>query len=205
MNKKPFYFPLYFLLAVLAVAAVAAIVFRKPYTFHGTVLTPPLPLYDFALQTANEETFGLSDAKGKIVVLFFGYTSCPDVCPITLGTFKQVQKQLGDDAKKVRFVMITTDPERDTPEKVAAYVARFSPEFVGLSGSLTDLERIWDELGVSVKKQNTGSAAGYLVSHTSSVYVLDPNGSLIMMFPYGTTAMDMAYDLMQLLKQSQLK
>lgn len=205
MTKKVSYVPLYILMAVLAVALIATFAFRRPYTFHGTVINPPLPVTDFALQTANEETFRLSDARGKIVLLFFGYTSCPDVCPITLGTFKQVHEQLGRDAQKVKFVMVTADPERDTPEKVAAYVERFNPEFTGLSGSLSDLQPVWDELGVSVEKQDSGSAAGYLVSHTASVYVLDPNGSLLMTFPYGTTAVDMAYDLTQLLKQPQAK
>ena len=203
MKKKLSYIPLYILLAVLAMTLVATIVFRRPYTFHGTVINPPLPLTDFALQTANNQTFRLSDVKGKITLLFFGYTSCPDVCPITLANFKQVHERLGDDAQKITFVMITADPERDTPEKVSAYVTRFNPEFVGLSGSLADLEATWKELGVSVEKQDTGSAAGYLVSHTASVYVLDPNGSLLMTFPYGTTAIEMANDLTELMKQSQ--
>ncbi|MEW5829057.1 MAG: SCO family protein [Chloroflexota bacterium] len=201
MNKRLSYTPLFVLSAVLGVALVVGIVFRTPYTFHGTVIDPPLPVTDFTLQTANGESFRLSDAKGKIVLLFFGYTNCPDVCPTTLATFKQVYDRLGEDAQEVRFVMITADPDRDTPDKVAAYAARFNPEFIGLSGRLEDLESIWSELGVFVEKQDTGSAAGYLVSHTASVHVLDRNGNLRMTFPYGTTAIDMADDLTQLLKQ----
>ncbi|MBN8657340.1 MAG: SCO family protein [Anaerolineae bacterium] len=203
MIKKNQYYLLFILTAVIGLTVLIEIVFRRPYSFHGTVINPPLPVTDFALQTANDETFRLSDAKGKIVLLFFGYTSCPDVCPITLGTFKQVHERLGDDAQKVAFVMVTADPDRDTPEKVSEYVSRFNPEFVGLSGSRADLEALWDELGVFVEKQDTGSAAGYLVSHTSSVFVLDGNGSVLMTFPYGTTAIDMADDLTQFLKQSQ--
>ncbi len=205
MNKKISYTPLYILTGIFAVAVVAMIVFKQPYTFHGAVINPPLPVTDFALQTANGETFRLSDAKGKIVLLFFGYTSCPDVCPTTLAIFKQVYERLGEDAQKIAFVMITADPDRDTPEKVAEYVARFNPEFIGLSGSLSNLEPIWKQLGVFVEKQDSGSAAGYLVSHTSSIYVLDPNGGLLMTFPYGTTAIDMADDLTELSKQSQQK
>lgn len=202
MIKKNQYYLLFILTAVIGLTVLIEIVVRRPYSFHGTVINPPLPVTDFALQTANDETFRLSDAKGKIVLLFFGYTSCPDVCPITLGTFKQVHERLGDDAQEVRFVMITADPDRDTPEKVAEYVMRFNSEFIGLSGNLSALELIWKQLGVFVEKQESGSAAGYLVSHTSSVYVLDPNGSLLMTFPYGTTEIDMANDLAQLLKQS---
>ena len=88
MIKKNQYYLLFILTAVIGLTVLIEIVFRRPYSFHGTVINPPLPVTDFALQTANDETFRLSDAKGKIVLLFFGYTSCPDVCPITLGTFK---------------------------------------------------------------------------------------------------------------------
>ena len=204
MTKKSFYIPLYIVTGALVLAFVIGwVISRRPYEFHGTVITPPLPVTDFSLQTANEEAFRLSEQKGKIVLLFFGYTSCPDVCPITLATFKQVHERLGNDAQDVKFVMITADPDRDTPEKVAAYAARFNPKFIGLSGSLTDLEPIWQELGVFVEKQDSDSAAGYLVSHTASVFVLDQSGSLSMTFPYGTTAIEMTEDIVQILKQSE--
>jgi len=205
MNKKISFTPLIMATAVLGIALAAWFIFRKPYAFHGTVIDPPLPVTDFTLQTANDVSFRLSDAKGKILLLFFGYTSCPDVCPVTLATFKQVHERLGEDAQKIAFVMITADPDRDTPDKVAEYTARFNPEFIGLSGSLSDLELVWKQLGVFVEKQDSGSAAGYLVSHTASVYVLDPNGNLLMTLPYGTTAIDMADDLTELLKQFQQK
>jgi protein SCO1/2 len=202
MGKKPSYTPLYVITAALVVILIAAFILKKPYTFHGTLIDPPLPVTDFTLQTANGESFRLSEQKGKIILLFFGYTSCPDVCPTTLATFKQVHERLGEKAQKIRFVMITADPERDTPEKVTSYVAQFNPAFIGLSGSLADLDAIWKELGVFVEKQDSGSAAGYLVSHTASVYVIDQNGNLLMMLPYGTSAIDMADDLTQLLKQT---
>lgn len=202
MIKKNLYFVLFIMTAVIALTVLVEFVFRRPYSFHGTVINPPLPVTDFSLPTANNENFRLSDQQGNIVLLFFGYTSCPDVCPITLATFEQVYDGLGDDAQRVRFVMITADPDRDTPEIVSAYAARFNPEFIGLSGDITKLETIWKELGVFVEKQDTGSAAGYLVSHTSSVYVLDRSGDLIMTFPYGTTATDMTDDIVQMLKES---
>jgi protein SCO1/2 len=188
--------------ALIALAVLVIFAFRKPYTFHGTVINPPLPVTDFSLLTANSESVRLSEQEGKIVLLFFGYTSCPDVCPLTLATFQEVHQRLGDDAQKVRFAMITADPERDMPDKVAAYAARFHPGFIGLSGDRAELEKIWKQLGVFVEKQESNSAAGYLVSHTTSVYVLDQNGSVIMTFPYGTSAVDMTDDIRQLLKQS---
>ena len=202
MIKKNPYFVLLIATAVIGLTMLVEFVFRKPYSFHGTVINPPLPVTDFSLQTANEEVFRLSEQKGKIVLLFFGYTSCPDVCPVTLATFKQVNDNLGEDAQKVRFVMITADPDRDTPDKVAEYAARFNPEFIGLSGDMTALASIWKELGVFVEKQESGSAAGYLVSHTASVYVLNQSGSLFMTFPYGTTATEIADDIRQILKDS---
>ncbi|HND47198.1 MAG: SCO family protein [Chloroflexota bacterium] len=202
MIKKNPYFVLLIATAVIGLTMLVEFVFRKPYSFHGTVINPPLPVTDFSLQTANEEVFRLSEQKGKIVLLFFGYTSCPDVCPVTLATFKQVNDNLGEDAQKVRFVMITADPDRDTPDKVAEYAARFNPEFIGLSGDMTALASIWKELGVFVEKQESDSAAGYLVSHTASVYVLNQSGSLFMTFPYGTTATEIADDIRQILKDS---
>ena len=202
MIKRNQYFVLFIVTAVIALTILVELVFRRPYSFHGTVINPPLPVTDFAFPTANEEVFRLSEQKGKIVLLFFGYTSCPDVCPVTLATFKQVYERLGDDAQKVRFVMITADPDRDTPDKVAEYTARFNPEFIGLSGELTVLDSIWKELGVFVEKQESDSAAGYLVSHTASVYVLNQEGGLFMTFPYGTTATEIADDIRQILKES---
>ncbi|MCL4271965.1 MAG: SCO family protein [Anaerolineales bacterium] len=202
MIKKNLYFVLFIVTVVIGLTMLVEVVFRKPYSFHGTIINPPLPVTDFTLQTSNEEVFRLSDQKGKIILLFFGYTSCPDVCPVTLATFKQVYDNLGVDAQQVRFVMITADPDRDTPDKVSEYAARFNPEFIGLSGDMTALYSIWKELGVFVEKQETGSAAGYLVSHTSSVYVLNQSGNLLMTFPYGTTAIEMIDDLNELLKQS---
>ena len=203
MIKKNSYTPLYITIALIILALLLVFAFRKPYAFHGTTISPPLPVSDFSLETADGEAFELGDQKGKLVLLFFGYTSCPDVCPITLGTFKQVYERLGANAQNVRFVMITADPERDTPDKVAAYAARFNPEFIGLSGSREKLEAVWKELGVFVEKQDSGSAAGYLVSHTASVYVLDQSGRLLMTWPYGTSAIDMANDITQILKQSE--
>ncbi|RJP48541.1 MAG: SCO family protein [Anaerolineaceae bacterium] len=202
MNRKLSYTPLLYIAGILAITTVVVVLFQKPYTFHGTVLTPPLPVTDFTLQTGESETFSLSAARGKLVLLFFGYTSCPDVCPTTLAELRQASENLGDDARNIQVVMVTADPERDTPEKMKAYVAHFDPNFIGVSGNLADLEAIWEELGVFVEKEDTGSAAGYLVSHTSSVYVLDRNGNLILMFPYGTSAVDIASDLSELLKQT---
>lgn len=200
MRKKSSYNPFYIVSIALGIIFLSAVGFINPFKFHDHLVEPPLLMEDFALQTANDESFRLSDQEGKIVLLFFGYTSCPDVCPTTLSTFKQVYERLGDDAKKVRFVMISADADRDTPEKVAAYVAQFNSEFIGLSGSLADLEPIWKQLGIFVEKKDSDNVEGYFVSHTASVYVIDQNRNFIRTFPYGTSAIDMTDELIQLLK-----
>jgi protein SCO1 len=203
MNKKSLYFSIYAIAAFVGIAIVLFTVFAKPYIFKGTLIEPPLPIEDFVLQAANNESFQLSDQKGEITLLFFGYTSCPDVCPTTLAEFKQVYDILGEEAQNVRFMMITADPERDTVARLTKYVKFFNPAFIGLSGERSKLEKVWKQFNIYIEKQETNSAAGYMVSHTSSVFVLDQNNNLRLMFPYGTTAIDMANDLSELLKQSQ--
>jgi protein SCO1/2 len=184
----------------LVVVLASAFLFWKPYTFRGSRIDPPMPASDFELQQVDGEPFRLSDQKGKLVLLYFGYTSCPDVCPATLANYRQIHEQLSDRANQVKFVMITVDPERDTPEKVARYVTAFNPAFVGLSGSMEELKSIWDAYGIFVEKEDSGSAVGYLVSHTSRIFVIDQDGNLGLTFPFGLTAEDMASDIRHLLR-----
>ncbi|MEJ2266865.1 MAG: SCO family protein [Anaerolineales bacterium] len=183
----------------LVVVLASALLFQKPYTFHGSRFEPPLPASDFELRQVDGRPFHLSDQKGKIVLLYFGYTSCPDVCPASLANYQQIHEQLGDKADEVEFVMVTVDPERDTPEKIARYVSAFNPAFVGLSGSADELKSIWGAYGVYVEKEDSGSSAGYLVSHTSHIFVIDQDGNLALTFPFGMTAEDMAGDIQHLL------
>lgn len=202
MNKKVSFIPLYVVSAILAVALLIGFVFQKPYSFNGTVIEPPLPVEDFVLQTGNNQSFRLSEQTGKITLLFFGYTNCPDVCPTTLAEFKQVYKNLGDDTQSVQFAMITADPERDTPDRMGEFVSFFNPSFIGLSGERSELEKVYKDFGAFIEKQESSSAAGYLVSHTSSVFVLDQETNLRITFPYGTSANEMTDDITQLLNEN---
>lgn len=202
MNKKVSFIPLYIVSAFLAVALLIAVVFQKPYTFNGTVIEPPLPVENFVLQTGNNESFRLSDQNGKITLLFFGYTNCPDVCPTTLAEFKQVSENLADDGQNVQFVMVTADPERDTPDRMDEFVSFFDPSFIGLSGERSELEKVYKDFSVFIETQESGSAVGYLVSHTSSVFVLDKETNLRITFPYGTSADEMTDDITQLLNEN---
>ena len=201
MNKKFSYTPLYLIATILVIALLGFFLLINPFKFHDHLLEPPFRVADFSLQTTGNQTFRLSEQQGKVMLLFFGYTDCDDVCPTTLTTFKAVHDMLKDDAQRVRFVMITTDPERDTPDNVSAYVAHFSPDFIGLSGSPPELEKTWEELGAYVEQEGINSGEGYIVMHTASVYVIDQNGILQLLLPYGTSATDLVGNITQLFNQ----
>ena len=150
------------LLSFLLIGAVAAAVvfFSKPDTFRGTTYAEPYPVAaEIELTHANGHTFQLSDMRGKIVMLFFGYTSCPDVCPTTMAELKQALETIGEKAEQVQVVYVTVDPERDTPERVQEYVNHFNPNFIGLSGSESELVKVWNDYGVFRQTVDGASAA----------------------------------------------
>jgi protein SCO1 len=169
--------------------------------FLGSVLDEPVAGPDFTLTDQNGQSFRLSDQQGNVVLLFFGYTQCPDVCPTTLATWRKVHEDLGDGAQDVRFVFVTVDPERDTPERLGLHVNAFNPDFIGLTGSQAELEAVYDFFDI-VHEKNTasGSAAGYLIEHTATAFLLDPEGRWRLRETYGTPAEDIAHDIRLLLK-----
>lgn len=202
-------------LLVLLVLLLALIGCGQAYTFHGTRLEPPLPPAEFTLTDQHEQTMRLSDFRGQFVLLFFGYTHCPDACPLTLGQFKEIRNTLGDDAARVRFVMITVDPARDTPERMREYLAQFDLSFIGLTGSEEALAAVYRAYGVSVEAilgetvstlnatdhhhhSSDDSASTTTLAHTSSVYLLDKEGRARLIFT-GLPWQDMLADLKQMM------
>jgi protein SCO1 len=186
---------------LLGVVAAGVILFAKPASFRGTTYAKPYPVApDFTLTRADGTQFRLSEMHGKIVALFFGYTSCPDVCPTTLAELKQALEKLGNKADQVQVLFVTVDPQRDTPERVQEYVDHFNPDFVGLSGSESDLAKVWNDYGVFVEIVDGVSAAGYLVNHTARVTLIDQQGNLRVSFPFETPVEDVAHDLNLLLE-----
>lgn len=170
-------------------------------SFRGTVLDEPVDVADFALTDENGGVFRLSDQQGNVVLLFFGYTSCPDVCPTTLATWRKIHEALGEDAERVRFVFVTVDPERDTAERLGMHVNAFNPDFIGLTGTPEELDPVYKSFDVYYEKDtSSGSALGYLVNHTSTTFVLDPQGRWRLRETYGTEAEDIAHDIRQLLE-----
>jgi len=155
------------------------------YTYQGVLIDPPAPAADFELTDQNGQPYRLSDQGGKVILIFFGYTNCPDVCPLTLTEFKRIKEGLGDKAQDVHFVYITVDPERDTVERMKFYVGNFDPSFIALTSDRETLQPIWDAYGVYQERQDVGSAAGYLVDHTARIYTIDKGGNWRINYPFG--------------------
>jgi len=175
--------------------------FTKSASFRGTAYGEPYPTApQIELIRSNGETFRLSDQKGKIVLLFLGYTSCPDVCPTTLAELKLVMDDLGDKSKFVQVVFVSVDPKRDTPDKTQEYVEHFNKEFIGLSGPFDKLEAVWKNYGVFREEVQSDSAFGYIVNHTARVYLIDMDGNLRLSYGYQTPVEDIVNDLELLLK-----
>ena len=191
------------LIAFLLIAAVAAgvFLFSKPDTFRGTTYAEPYPAAPEILLTAGSgNRFQLTEMRGKVVALFFGYTSCPDICPTTMAELKQALSQLGNRSDQVQVLFVTVDPQRDTPEKVQEYLNHFNPDFVGLSGSEPELSRVWSDYGVFRQVVEGTSAAGYIVDHTARVTLIDQQGNLRVSFPFDTPVKDVVHDLNLLLE-----
>jgi protein SCO1/2 len=172
----------------------------RPYAFHGTELQSPQPAPDFELSAANGRNVSLKDFDGKIVLLYFGYTFCPDVCPATLSELGKALDLLGKDAQNVLVIMISVDPARDTPEILAEYVSHFHPGFIGVTGTPEEIAQVAASYGIFYEAHEGTAATGYLVDHTATVLVIDQEGHLKLVFPFGTTAEDIAKDLAYLLR-----
>lgn len=191
--KKSLLLPAIGLVAGLLMVLVVAM--AQPYRLRGSAIEPPIPAPEIALGD-----FRLSEQQGKAVIMFFGYTYCPDVCPATLGEIKQVMKALDRSADQVQPVFITVDPKRDTPEKLAAYTAAFDARIVGLTGSQAELESVWQAYWVSRTEQPAKEGGQYLVDHTARIYLIDPQGNLRATYAFGTPVEDLLADVRYILK-----
>lgn len=188
-------------LAVVVLATLLTMMFAKPASYRGTAYGVPYPAApQIELIRSNGETFRLSDQKGKIVLLFFGYTSCPDVCPTTLAELKLAMDDLGDKTNLVQVIFVSVDPQRDTPEKIQNYADHFNKGFVGLSGTVEELETIWKDYGIFREEVQSDSAFGYIVNHTARVYLIDMDGNLRLSYGFQTPVEDIVNDLELLLK-----
>ena len=142
----------------------------------------------------------LADYRGKAVVIFFGYTQCPDVCPTTLAELAEVMKRLGPDADRVQVLFVTIDPERDTQELLSQYVPAFDSRFMGLYGDAAATERTAKEFKIIYQKQPGATPGSYTMDHSAGTYVFDPQGRLRLYVSYGQGPDVFAHDLRELLR-----
>jgi protein SCO1/2 len=155
---------------------------------------------DFALTGHDGKPRTLADFRGKVVVLFFGYTHCPDVCPATLAELAEAMRRLGDDAARVQVVFVTVDPERDTPALLAQYVPAFNPTFLGLSGDTDATARMAKEFRVFYEKRAGSAPDAYTVDHSAGTYIYDPQGRLRVYVSYGQGPDVFVHDIRELLR-----
>jgi cytochrome oxidase Cu insertion factor (SCO1/SenC/PrrC family) len=155
----------------------------------------------FTLTDQHGQARGLEDFRGKLVVLYFGYTFCPDVCPTDLAAIARLVELLGPDADKVQPVFVTLDPERDTQEVLRNYVGSFSPRFVALRGTEAEVRRVAALYRAYFEKVRVAGASAYVVDHTAFIYLVDRDGRYIGFFPPGTTGEHMASLLRERLAQ----
>lgn len=170
---------------------------EKPLVVHGKDLTGVSFGRDFNLQGPNGKRYTVKDFKGKALMIFFGFTQCPDVCPTALARAVEIKSLLGEDADKLQVIFITIDPERDSPEMLAAYTDAFDPSFLGLYGTLDETQTVAKEFKIYYKKVPTGSS--YTMDHSALSYVFDTNGKLRISLPHAQSAEECAEDIRQLL------
>lgn len=187
--------------ALVGLVAVIIFAFAQPYTLHGSVIDPARPAPPISLPASDGTTYNLDQQGGKLVLLFFGYTSCPDVCPTTLSDLRKVVSGLGEGAKSVQVVFVTVDPQRDTLDKLQRYLSVFGPSFIGLTGSMDQLEPVWKEYGVYREIQAVGTSDNYSVDHSAFIYVIDKANQLRMTYPFGADVDSITSDIRFLLKE----
>ena len=186
------------LITLFATGALAACGERKPQ-FSAVDLTGADYAKDFQLPDTEGQVRSLQDFRGKAVVVFFGFTQCPDVCPTTLAEIAQAKQLLGPDGGKVQGIFITVDPERDTPEVLKAYMANFGSDFVALRGTPEQTAAVAKDFKVYYKKVEGKTPGSYTMDHSAASFVYDPDGRLRLYARYGSGPQALANDIKQLL------
>lgn len=186
-------------LAWLLLALALAGCREAPVAFRNTDLTGATFGRQLELPADDGSRRSLADFRGKAVVVFFGYTSCPDICPTTLARYAEAWKQLGKDAGGVQLLFVTLDPERDTPARVGEYVRWFNPAFVGLVGSTAEVREAATEFRVFSARKEIGGGTGYVIDHSTGAYVFDPAGRLRLYVKDSAPVTDIVADLRLLL------
>jgi len=187
-----------FLLAAFATTRAGAA--TEADALKAGVLSPVMTAPALALQGTDGQPLNLERFRGKVVLLAFGFSSCGEVCPITLATLAGARKKLGAEAARVQVVYVTVDPERDDAARMRKYLASFDATFVGGVGSRAEIDAAQKSYGISSTKQ-VYADGNYTIGHSSSIYMIDRAGGLKAVMPYGHTVDDFVHDLKILLRQ----
>jgi protein SCO1/2 len=185
------------LLALLAALLLAAC--DGAPKFNSVDITGANYARELALTDHTGSRRTLADYRGKVVVVFFGYAQCPDICPTTLSDMAQVKRKLGADGERLQVLFVTVDPERDTPTVLAQYVPSFDPTFVGLHGSADDIAKAAKEFKVFYQKVPGKTPTSYTIDHTAGSYVFDKEGRVRLFVKHGQSVDEIAADLKRLL------
>ncbi|WP_226858751.1 SCO family protein [Diaphorobacter aerolatus] len=171
----------------------------KSPKFQGVDVTGAEYARDFALPDQDGKMRSMKDFAGKVVVVFFGYTQCPDVCPTTMSELAEVKRSLGEDGKRLQGIFITVDPARDTPEVLKAYMANFDPSFVGLTGTPEQLAAVAKDFKIYYKKVDGKTPTSYTMDHSAASFIFDPKGNVRVYSRYGSGAQALQSDVKALL------
>ena len=155
---------------------------------------------DFALADQNGQQRSMKDFSGKVVIVFFGFTQCPDVCPTSMGELAQIKKTMGADSDKLQVIFITLDPERDTAELLKAYMGNFDPTFIALRPTMNQLPQVAKDFKIYYKKVEGTTPGSYSMDHSAGSYIYDPKGNIRLYSRYGNDAQGLTSDLRLLLK-----
>jgi len=185
-----------FLLLLGAGLATAA---PDPGALKAGVLSPVMAAPEIKLQGSDGKPLDLASYRGKVVLLAFGFSSCGEVCPITLATLAGARKKLGEDAARVQVVYVTVDPERDDAARMKKFLGSFDPSFIGGVGTRAEIDAAQKSYGISSTKQ-VYADGNYTIGHSSSIYMIDRAGGLRAVMPYGHTVDDFVHDLKILLR-----
>ncbi|WP_312303800.1 SCO family protein [Pulveribacter sp.] len=193
--------------AACAVSTGAAAVFLaacspKAASFQGVDVTGADYARDLPLTDQHGQRRSLKDFAGKVVVVFFGYTQCPDVCPTSMSELAEVKQALGADGERLQGIFVTVDPERDTPEVLKAYMASFDPSFIALRGTPEELAAVAKDFKIYYKRVEGSTPTSYTMDHSAGNYVYDPAGRLRLYHRYGSGAQALAADVRALLDEA---
>lgn len=180
-------------IGILVILAMAAVFFAltSNRSLKGSVITPPWSAPEIKLTDHNGQPFTLSSQKGKVVLLYFGYVNCPDECPLTMAHLKLARLNLGSRAEDMQVLMVSTDPGRDTPAALKNFMEHFDPSFLGLTGTIPELQKAWADYGVAVESGGE--------THSTFLYVIDPAGNVRETFLPDAEPNDIAKDINLLL------